>query len=344
MNMKGFSRICFLSVALIFGACTKDIPGIDEEQNRSALVRFMTIDVDAAATRGTPITAASQMTTMGVFASYTGTSDWTDEDTPNRMFNQELNYMSGTWSYPTGDEEYWKYTGFADRYTFFAYAPYQDNSDATGNGITVNGTSGDEGVPTLTYTVPVKVENQPYLMVAVPRKNIRPTGSPISLGMEHALTCVGFYIAGQGERVTSIKVEGVATRGTLAMDGEHISWTTEDPTTTDFSASLNYDAGQAYYTTTETMTTSLIRGDGYLMMIPQTLAEGAKVVVTYSDNTTKEFAFGTDTWLPGKRVTYNQSINPTNPINPINPINPTKPIRFRVKIDDWDDSTNPVMR
>jgi uncharacterized protein (TIGR02145 family) len=273
-------------------------------------------DDTGAVTRGTPITAASQMTTMGVFASYTSTSDWTASASLGKMFNQKLTYTAGEWEYPAGEEVYWGATTLADRYSFFAYAPYGSGvynatSNATGNGLVVD-TATTTGTPTLTYTVPVKVQNQPDLMVAVPKKNVRPSGAKVSLAMEHALTSVAFQIKGNGEKVKSISVQGVSVSGTLAVDGGTITWSNlAAPTTTDFSASLNFDTDddgdgeEDCYTTTETMSTNLIAGDGYLMMIPQTLTAGAKVVVTYSDDTTKELALSADTWEAGKKVVYN---------------------------------------
>jgi hypothetical protein len=302
--MKKISIISLLCAALFAGACTRDIQGIDEVNDPSAPVGFVTGDAAGAATRGTPITAASQMTTMGVFASATGTSDWTATATLGKMFNQKLNGDNGVWSYLAGDEVYWEATTLADRYSFFAYAPY----GSTDNGIVVD-TSDTTGVPTLTYTVPTDVTKQPDLMVAT-KKNMRPTGAKVPLAMEHALTSVAFQIKGNGEKVKAIAIQGVSQTGTLAVDGETITWSNlGTPTTTDFSASLNYDTtgdgAGLYYTTTENMSTNLIAGNGYLMMIPQTLTADAKVTVTYSDDTTKELALSSVTWAAGDRLTYN---------------------------------------
>jgi hypothetical protein len=306
--MKNVSRILFLCAATLLVGCIKDIHGIDEESyDPAAPVRFVT----NTATRGAIVDNVSKMTTMGVFCSYTGTTDWTDEATLGKMFNQQLNYNSGKWEYPTGHEQYWGADNLTDRYTFFAYAPYgtgvyDASTNTSGNGLVVSGSSASTGVPSLTYSVPVKVENQPDLMVAVPKKNVRPTGAAVALSMKHALTSVAFQIAGDGDKVKGIAITGVSVSGTLSVDGETVTWSgLGAATTTDFSASLNYDEGQNYYTTTETMSTNLIAGDGYLMMIPQTLTADAKVIVTMDDDTTKELTLGTTTWTAGQRITYN---------------------------------------
>jgi hypothetical protein len=304
--MKKISIFSLLCAAVLLGACTRDIAEERGDYDPAAPVRFITHDAATAAdaeddakgavTRGTPITNVSQLTTMGVFASYTGTSNWTTSATPNRMFNQKLNYSSGAWSYPAGEEEYWEPTTMTDRYSFFAYAPYA----ASDNGISVSSSASTAGVPTLTYTVPTDVTKQPDLMVAT-KKNVRPTGAGVPLDMKHALTSVGFQIAGNGEVVKAIAITGVSVTGTLAVDSETITWVPGAVSNTDFSASLS----AATYATTETMSTNLIAGNGYLMMIPQTLTSAAKVVVTFSDDSIKELALGTDTWAAGKKVTYN---------------------------------------
>jgi hypothetical protein len=142
-------------------------------------------------------------------------------------------------------------------------------------------------------------------MLAVPRYNIHPVGN-IPLQMKHALTCVGFQIAGDGdEKITGISISGIAVSGDVVVDGSNIVWTNlGEPASTDFSASLNYDAGKNYYSVTESMSTNLIASDGYLMMIPQTLGNDAKVKITFEDNSTKEINLNLHTWDAGKRVSY----------------------------------------
>jgi hypothetical protein len=304
--MKKISIISLLCTALLSGAsCTGDIEGIDGEVTPEGRGAIRITATDVAVTRGTPITDAADLTDMGVYCSSTGTTDWSNTATLNKMFNVKMQQDGGKWTY-AGDDVYWGATDLTERYTFFAYTPFA----STANGITVNGSASTAGVPTLTYTVPTDVAKQPDLMVAVPRKNIRPTAAAVALDMEHALTSVAFQIKGNGEKVKSIAINGVSVTGTLAIDGETITWSDLGAaTTTDFSASLNYDTtgvgAGLYYTTTSTMSTNLIAGDGYLMMIPQTLGTDAKVIVTFSDDSTKELALSSVTWEPSKKVTYN---------------------------------------
>ncbi len=291
-------RILILATAaLALAGCSKELPLDPKTGNTSDIVAFST----DCTTRGTPVADASELTDIGTFGYHTGQSNWTAASLPNRMFNRRL-YRDGTaWKYE-GTPVEWDGNVADDRFTFYAYAPYV----SADNGIVINGNNSTGGIPKLTYTVPTDVTEQPDLMVAVPRVDIvKPASGHISLTMEHALTTVGFQVAGDGEQITGFSISGVSMTGTLEMDGSNLEWTDLGaPSTTDFSASINFDDGQSYYTATPTMSTDLMQGDGYLMMIPQTLGSHAVLTVTYSDATTLEISLDTHEWLPGKKVTY----------------------------------------
>lgn len=297
-------RILLLATAILtLGSCSKD-PIQEVGYGASEVVCFTSESI----TRGTPVRDESQMTDIGVFCSYTGGNDWTDGDPLDKMFNRRLiRGGSGVWNYD-GQPEKWNANLASDRYTFFAYAPYE----TADNGIVVNGSSATTGVPTLDYTVPTDVTLQPDLMVAVARKNIRPNPNPVALQFEHALTCVGFQIAGDNDKIKGIAVTGVSVSGQLSIDGGGIVWSALGAKTdTDFSASINCDAGQNYYTATASMSTGLMKGDGYLMMIPQTLDDDAKVVITKDDDSTVEVNLNSGyVWEPGKNVDYHITLTP----------------------------------
>ena len=300
-----------LVVATLLNGCRKEL--MDEPYappyDASKPVSFSAqLDV---VTRGTPVNSVDQMTSMGVFAASTGASDWSDAIAPGMMFNTRLNNNKGVWTYAKEDI-YWGTKEITDRFTFFAYAPYAEVG--ADNGIKINGSATTPGIPSLTYTVPTDVKKQPDLMVAA-RYNMRPVGN-VPLQMKHALTNIGFRIAGKGgEKVTGISISGVAVSGDLSIDGRNIVWRNLGvPTNTDFSASLNYDAGRNYYSVTENMYANLIASDGYLMMIPQELGKDAKVTITFADKTTKEINLNGHIWEAGKQISYNISLTDSGSI------------------------------
>ncbi len=294
-------RMFIFAAALVMAGCSGDLPLDPGTGALSDIVAFST----GTATRGTPVDDVSELTDIGTFGYYTGQSGWTAASLPNRMFNRRLYRDGAAWRYD-GDPVAWNGSAASDRFTFYAYAPYA----TADNGIVVQGDDTSGGIPTLTYTVPTDVTKQPDLMVAVPRIDItKPASGFVSLDMQHALTTIGFQVAGDGEQITGLTVSGVSMTGTLEMNGSDIEWTNLDtPPSADFTASINFDAGQNYYTATPTMSTNLMKGDGYLMMIPQILGDDAVLVVSYADGTSIDINIDPHEWLPGKRIIYELTI------------------------------------
>ncbi len=289
--------LTFATAALLLAGCSEDPFGSGTDASSDAVA--FTTDF---ATRGTPLDDASRLADLGTFGYYTGQSLWTDASLPELMFNQRLYRDGAAWKYDGVEPVAWPRGVISDRYTFFAYAPYASSD----NGIVINGDASRGGIPTLSYTVPADITKQPDLMVAIPRVNIiKPANGHVSLTMEHALTTIGFQVAGDGERITGLSVSGVSMTGTLQMDGSNIEWTGLDtPPAADFSASIHFDAGENYYTATPVMSTDLMKGDGYLMMIPQTLGDDAAIVISYADGTSAEINIDPHEWLPGKKIIY----------------------------------------
>ena|GEM_PF-6084034 len=288
------------------------------------------------ATRGMPIDTVTQMIDFGFFCSYSNLSDWDASiHTPAKMFNRKmLPYYDLTHPYP--DVLLWKYAvdpavewaanTAADHYSFFGYGPfatdvYHATTNPAGNGIVVTSTSSSAGLPTLSYVVPSKVENQPDLMLAEPVYDLVPTGHPVQLQMNHALTAIGFRIAGgNSEKITNLSVTGVYISGTLEMDGSNIDWTlTGSITSADFSASINFDSGQSYRTVTTSLVNPL-KDDGWLMMPPQILEPTAKVKIAFNDGTTRDVSlanYAITEWEAGKRILYDIFVTPAGSISVI---------------------------
>lgn len=260
--------------------------------------------------RGTPITGESQMTDIGLFCSYTGSSNWVTTAKPEKMFNTRLmhNSNNGKWEY-SGSPISWNPITSNDRYSFFAYAPYA----MTQNGLVVQGSSSTAGIPSISYTTPSNVVVQPDLMLAVPRYNLRPSTSMVSLQMKHALACIGFQVQGNGEQIKSLSISGIYASGTVSLSGDNVVWSNLalPGTTVNYPALINFDSGKNYFTAQSTMSTNLVAGNGYLMLIPQTLTSNTKLKLTFTDNTTREINLNGITWAAGKKINYNIIITPT---------------------------------
>ena len=184
-----------------------------------------------------------------------------------------------------------------DSLAFYVYAPYQLE------GCTLS-SSDTGGVPTLTYQVNDEINKQEDLIVATWKgskgKNYG-TGvetRSVPLAFEHILTGVKFKV-GFACTAKSLTVEGVYNSGVYSMgDKWSVNQAQKHNYTINFGTNdegVEYEAGDA------------LTGDSTtLMMIPQTLPDGAQVVFTYSvdgvDHTDTALLKGQ--WNEGKMVTY----------------------------------------
>ena len=159
------------------------------------------------------------LTSMGVFASYTGQDDWNATTSKlNFMYNQQVSRAnnSSPWTYTP--VKYWPNTT-TDKLSFFAYAPYVDESAAGGSTPSFQGNT-VAGFPKLTYTVPTAEADQIDLLASVPLMNrtYETTSGSVSFLLKHALTKVSVYIKSGdnvvGKKVTAFSITS-AKSGTL---------------------------------------------------------------------------------------------------------------------------------
>ena len=118
---------------------------------------------------------------FGVFAYYTGSTDWSTTGSstpPNFMYNQQVywdSYTAKNWVYAPlkfwpnenqpADDEGATGNNAHSYLSFFAYAPYVDNSMSLGtDGITALSTNTKNGAPTVTYKLSDKPEEQVDLL------------------------------------------------------------------------------------------------------------------------------------------------------------------------------------
>lgn len=268
-------------------------------------------------TKSAPVMQLSELKEFSVIAlQHDGVWEKLNVSGPASVFMNHIRVLQtpdNKWSYTP-----LKYWPANKNITFFGYAP-EAATDGTFNkyGMSIT-TPIDGNLPVITYKVPKKVEDQPDLMISGNQnynlnKSDNGNGN-INFNLRHALTCVGFNASGSGERITGIKISGVAGAGSVKLGTETINWDINpDDTSYEFEAGVNNkvldnDPG------------SILNGNGYLMMIPQTLTDQAKIVVTIDDgNGAYEQSFslnipGNDEWVAGRLVEYKIAITSTEPI------------------------------
>ncbi|MEG0949178.1 MAG: fimbrillin family protein [Bacteroidales bacterium] len=246
-------------------------------------------------TRGTPINSANDtlFTDIGILGYHTASlfNDATDAESsffPNVIVNKTNN---GQWKF--SQTYFWPQTGYL---SFFAYAPYASVS----NGISLSSEQGNN--PTLSYTVPHQVANQPDLMVATPQKN--KFKEEIQLNFSHALACIGFDVSGENVPIDSIGIQGVATTATLMLD---MSDNTPVWENLSGDSDLFYKVGLINNPVATNPSENLMATNGYLMMIPQTLSDNASLIVKFAGMDPKVIPLntaGTTEWKAGSKYMY----------------------------------------
>ena len=191
----------------------------------------------------------------------------------------------------------------SDNMAFYAYYAGTSSSaarfllDASGN-------------PTLSYTVADAVTDQQDLLVAK-KENVTGDGTNknIDLTFSHALTAVQFGIGSTmaDGKITKIELQGIMSKGTYNYSDEKWSSQSENKTYTLDNLDISISGNKG-----TTSATTLITGQSsndLMLLMPQTLGENAKLVVTIESNgTSHDLTMSlSGTWSPGHTVTYSLS-------------------------------------
>ena len=244
-------------------------------------------------TRGTPVTAEN-------FDSFHVLAYWKKKDgTSVEKFymNEDITKTEGNvWS---SDRIYY-WPGKDNTLRFYAWSP--------------NGTDGltvpaDPASTSLSYTVPEDAAAQQDIVVATTEEIIGNYNKVVTLAFDHICTAVRFVTGAQMQpgTIKSVSLEGVKYAGSYDIATGQWSLTSDSKS---FTQTL--DKGM---TGGETEGSEITATEGTFMMLPQTLPDGAKVKVEFSDNVagkdrTLEASIAGMEWPKGKTVTYKLTITP----------------------------------
>ena len=228
------------------------------------------------------------------------------------------------------DGEFWGFTNnsnarwpIGSTVSFHAYAPHSsaDKSQLT------YGVDKDNVQTQITYTASTTeddITNQPDLIVATNTgsRQLSDADDAVQLDFYHALTAVSFAIdkdladvVGKGGKMTSVTLKGIPNKGNCNLS---VSATASVPT-----AAWTMENGTGEYTF-DLSSENIVVGDkdqaltsAYqtLMMIPQTLPEGAELCFNLDMNgTTQEWKVPLkgQVWEAGKSIIYKLSSNSIN--------------------------------
>ena len=267
-------------------------------------------------TRGTMSTKIGDYGSFGVTAIY-------KEEGNNVLLldNAEAEKTDGEfWGFTNNSNARWP---IGSTVSFHAYAPH---SSADKSMLTY-GVDKDNVQTQITYTASTTADdiiNQPDLIVATNTgsRQLSDAADAVQLDFHHALTAVSFAIdkdladvVGKGGKMTSVTLKGIPNKGNCNLS---VSATANVPT-----ATWTIDNGTGEYTF-DLSNANIVVGDKdqaltsdnqTLMMIPQTLPEGAELCFSLDMNgTTQEWKvpLKDQVWEAGKSIIYKLSSNSIN--------------------------------
>ena len=226
--------------------------------------------------------------------------------------NKAVSYSNNIWK--TTKDYYWSGNS-SKTINFYAYYPTSISSS-------ISHTAGS--APTLSYTVPDNVTNQPDIIVASKENVAGNTMASTSLTFKHIFAAVQFSVGSSGlgsGTISSISIGDVYNSGTYTFGS---GWTLGTSTKTFIISqpkTISGTSGEDIYSGTYT-----------LMMIPQTV-NSAMITVNYSNGGTLTKAIS-GTWEAGE--TYNYGLSFIREYNYTGNVQSfTAPVTGTYKLEVW---------
>ncbi len=267
-------------------------------------------------TRGSKKTGLSDYSKFGVTALYQ------NGDAYVSLFDDATATNSGKyWNIPDASNSTWP---IGSKVSFHAYAPHSSESNSM-----LSSSPDRTNVQTnIHYTASsADIVNQPDLIVATnaAQRSKTDANAPVDLQFSHALTAVSFAMSrdladviGNGAQLTSVSLMGIPNEGDcqlIAQDDKHSS----------SSANWNLASAKGTYTfdlSAKNITVgsdmALTDANQTLMMIPQTLPDGAKLEFTFKLNSQTQVLtvdLKGQKWEAGQSVIYKLSAKAINTLD-----------------------------
>lgn len=267
-------------------------------------------------TRGSMKTGLSDYSKFGVTALYQNEGAYVS------LFDDATATNSGKyWNIPDASNSTWP---IGSKVSFHAYAPHSSESNSM-----LSSSPDRTNVQTnIHYTASsADIVNQPDLIVATKaaQRSKTAANTPVDLQFSHVLTAVSFAMSrdladviGNGAQLTSVSLMGIPNEGDcqlIAQDDKHSS------------SSANWNLGSAKGTYTFDLSAknitvgsdmALTDANQTLMMIPQTLPDGAKLEFTFKLNSQTQVLtvnLNGQKWEAGQSVIYKLSAKAINTLD-----------------------------
>ena len=211
--------------------------------------------------------------------------------TPDFFYNKEVS-KDGKMLQP----EVW--ASSIPKLKFYAVYPYMDGTNAKQK--LVQPTTGS--LPYVAFEVSTDIAKQTDLMTAeTDVLNYTPTGGAphvVPLKFYHALTAIRFGIGSNlswNKTIKSIEFRGVYKNAQYSLATK--TWSNHGSTE-------NFKLDNINASTSGTLNTVIVKDGNTFLMVPQTVPAGAKIVITFSDNSHITANIGGKEWKAGTTKTY----------------------------------------
>ena len=211
--------------------------------------------------------------------------------TPDFFYNKEVN-KDGKMLQP----EVW--TSAASTLKFYAVYPYMNGTNAKQK--LVQPTTGS--MPYIAFEASTDIASQTDLMTAetAPISYTATGGAPhiVPLQFYHALTAIRFGIGRNlswNKTIKSIEFRGVYKNAQYDLATK--TWSNHGSTE-------NFKLDNINASTSGTLNSVIVKDGNTFLMVPQTLPSGAKIVITFADNSHITANIGGKTWKAGTTKTY----------------------------------------
>lgn len=246
-------------------------------------------------TRGIPVENLEFATTTGyngfklMAATYDDSKTWltAKDDVVATNFINKLDVL-GTNDFET--EYIWPGQEAAKKVAFFAWAPYTNTTANTSvaSDLTVDN---EQGAPKLTYTVPVDNVSKQFDLITATAVDVPGDHNNVQqLQFNHVLSCIKFAAGNLRDcKITDIKLTNIHYKGTYTFPdatGEMGTWeNTGDLKTICIGKGETADSKDVQSRITDQEANFILNaGEKNLMMLPQTLEQGAQLQVSFVFN------------------------------------------------------------
>ena len=168
------------AAAAVLFSCKSNLAGT----SAPALPEAVSFGTYVPYTRTAAITTAN-IADFGVYAFYNPSGGWSDDLTPNFMFDQKVEGSAAS-GFTYSPLKYWPKND-GETISFFAYAPYKSDS----NGIVEQSQPSASGAPLIRYVLPDDENDQVDLLRAAPALAKTAFDGQVSFTFAHALSRIG---------------------------------------------------------------------------------------------------------------------------------------------------------